>query len=232
MGTYSSIKDRVSHRIIDLPTAVQSEVGLLVNKALKKLQVRHNFQVMQATTSAIVTAPDTRILTGVVADFKEYRGKPYRISFSGGVTELLVVDQNQARQNYQEDQIGQPRFISEDDPTITGARNWLVWPLSDSASAYDDGEYRIYIPYWRWLPDLSADADTNWLTVYGEEYLVNQATSEGFAMDWDNEGMALWAQRAQNELADVVKQDKKLVLSKIDTLVPHWRGAREQTTAR
>lgn len=226
MGTYGSIQDRVQGRVIDLPTFVNSEVPTLVNSAIKILQDQHNFKVMETLMSAQQTTVSTRVLTTLPSAFKEFNGDPYYITDLGDTYFLSVAGTRQGlTAEYANDDAGRPRSLFISEPTDTGAANLEVYPLPDGNSDYDNGEYRIYIPYYRYLTALSADADTNWFTVNAEEYIVEKATSLAFMLDWDYDSAALWGQAAEGWKKDIVKRDKMQRLVGFDTLVPHYRGA-------
>ena len=221
MGTLATITTRVQTRIIDTPTAIQDEVTGLINAAMHKLQTKHNFKVMETLLAASTTV-DTRVLTTLPSDFKEWRGKPYYVRDEGDRQRMVWAAARGDLTSYiDEDDDSFPMVLLVSEPTDTGAANIEVWPLPDGNSDYDDGEYRIKMPYYRYLPALAADGDTNWFTVNAEDWLVNQAVAEGFFLDWDEERATVWAQRAQLELSEVIGRDKKYRLSTVETLVPH-----------
>jgi hypothetical protein len=98
-----------------------------------------------------------------------------------------------------------------------------VYPLPDGLSLYANssaGEYRIRVPYWKFLPALTGSG-TNWFTANAEEWIVFEATSDGFFMDHDEQRGTLWAQRASAKWADVLLADKRLRLSPVTHLVPN-----------
>ena len=57
MATYGAIQTRVQQIIIDLPSSVTAQVPTLVKEAVRSLQVKHNFKVMEALSS-FTTAAD------------------------------------------------------------------------------------------------------------------------------------------------------------------------------
>lgn len=227
MASYSDIQTRIQRRVIDLPSAVTAEVPTLINEAMKRIQRRHNFKVMEAETAVLTTTIATRTLStaAVPSDFKEYRGSPYLTTNTGRFIELLTAANKNAVQREfsvsDPDDIGQPRVLldglpSDDDNT----RNWAIYPYPDGQSDWSDGEYRVTIPYWKYVPALAADADSNWFTVEAEEYLIQEATSRAFGLDWDEERMAVYAQQAAVEEKDVKNTDKKMRLAGVNTFVP------------
>lgn len=82
--------------------------------------------------------------------------------------------------------VGSPRLLATQDfaAADTGLVNSLsVFPLPDH-NGPQTLNYTVYVPYWRYLTDLSANGDTNWFTTYGELYILYQATAHGFMADW------------------------------------------------
>lgn len=241
MATYSELQTEVATNLIDVPTAVQALIGTYLNRALKTLQVRHNFEVMKATTGVLITAADTRVLSAVPADFKEFRLDPvngvgpYLIHASGDTQELQIgygrasveadIPTDAGGENEDDTVVGPPQLILRSEPTSeAGASNFEVWPLSDGLSLYansDAGEYRIVIPYWKFLTALSASGDTNWFTTNAEEWLLCQATAYGFFTNEDEERATIWTQRAAEKLQEVIGRDKRLQVSRVQTLIPH-----------
>jgi hypothetical protein len=225
MATFGEIKTRVSNRVIDLPQVVQNEVPSLVNYAYRKVMEKHSFKVME-TTAAFVTVAGQRLLGAVPANFKELRSEPFMREDEGAVKQMITApDEITVRMAFDEDEEGWPQVIIESEPSDLGVRNWEVWPLPDGASDYTDLEYRVYVPYYRYLPALENDGDTNWFTQNAEEYIVMRAQAEAFGTDWDEERMTMWLQRSETEFRDVVMKDKQSRLAGVKTLVPHWQGA-------
>lgn len=226
MGTFASIQARVETRVIDLPTAVQAEVPTLVNEAMRLIQQEHNFKAMEDELETITTVA-TRVLTAIPARFKEFRGEPWYETDDGFIVRMVLASSREAIWVEVDDEAeGFPRFLLDGLSDDAGTRNVEVYPLPDGNSDYGDGEYRITIPYWRYVPELSADADTNWFTVNAEEWLVEKATAEAFLIDWDEERAAMWLQKAEASKKRVVKLDKVSRVAHVRTLVPLWRGAR------
>jgi len=238
MATFTELQTEVATNLIDVPTAVSALIPTYLNRAMKTLQTRHNFEVMKAATAVLVTAPATRVLVATPADFKEFRLDPvtgvgpYVIHASGDIQELQI---GQSRAAVEFDvttdaggeadpalTIGPPQMVLRSEPTSeAGASNLEVWPLSDSLSLYADGEYRIRVPYWKYLTALSAGGDTNWFTTNAEEWLLLQATAYGFFTNEDEERATMWTQRAAEKLQEAINRDKRLQVSRIQTLVPH-----------
>lgn len=232
MATFSELQARVSANVIDLPDAVQNAIPTFVQEAYRKAQTVHNWFVMRATAS-FTTTLDQRLLASAPADFKEWRDKPFAVDNLGGSWELGIADDERALLTiYGRQDTGRPYFLALDDPDLFGVQPFNVWPLPDGISDYPDGEYRIVVPYWRYLPVLADGADHNWLTDSLPQYIVFLATQEAFGMDWDEERMIVYTQKASRELQDALHADKVKQLSGMDTLVPVWRGYRGHRVSR
>lgn len=226
MATFVDIKTRALRRLIDAPAAVTTEVGTLVNEAIRSLEQRHDFKVLETETAQTSTAEDTRILLAVpAATYKKPRGDPYMVRFDGS-TKPLTLSQDRASVLTAYDLAGtldkgEPEVILDTEPDDTGARNFEVYPLPDALSDWSDGNYRVVIPYWRLLPDLSGDTDTNWFTVNAVEYIIARAVAEGFLLDWDEERSTVWETKAAKWVTEAVRADKLYRLGAMRTLVPH-----------
>lgn len=223
--TFATIQTRVLRRVIDTPAAVQAEVPQLVNEAMRSIQKRHNFKVMEKISS-FVTVEGQRLLDTLPTDFKEFRGEPWMEDFLGAVWPMTVgANVEGTLLGFDTLDTGRPWVLIDGEaPADDAARQWDVYPLPDGNSDYSDGEYRIKVPYWRYLPALATDGATNWFTENAEEYLVNKATAEAFALDWDENRMAVWEAKADIRYKEVVRQDKLYRVSAVRDLVPTLDG--------
>lgn len=227
MATYSEIQTRVQTRLIDLPARTLAEVPTLVKEAHRELQSRHNFWVMQETLQATTDAL-VRNLVATPEDFKEFRLEPYYTEDSGfRVPMKYARSSRQLGGLFENDDDGQPRFILRGEPADAAGTSYLeVWPLSDGQSDYSavpEGEYRISIPYWKYLPALSAGSDTDWFTgnALGEKFLIANAVAHGFAVNWDLEKETEWMGLAESAFQKLVVEDKRLWFSGHETFLPH-----------
>ena len=236
MATFAELQTRAQHIVIDLPTSVTAQVPTLVKEAVRSLQRDHNFKVMEAESSLLSTATATRVLSAVPSDFKELRGLPYEIMADGTVRELLnpanrvaiIREWGTTAGGEAETDLhnGNPQAILIGEPTSeAGAMNFEVYPLPDGQSLYANGQYRIVVPYWKYLTALSASADTNWFTTNAEQWIVWKAASEGFFLDWDEERATFWAQKAAGARKEVIDLDKKFRLAGVRELVPIFDAA-------
>ncbi len=226
MATFGSLQTRVQTRVIDLPTAVLTEVPDLINDAMRRIQERHNFKVMETLLGPSLTTAASTVLVAVPANFKELRNHPYEIRNTGSVHKLITAaNRTEALAEYHNDpakDIGAPQVLIEGEPSDdAGTRNFEVYPFPDGASDYSDGEYRVFIPYWRYVTALSSAADTNWFTVNAELYLLADATAAAFMLDWDEERSLFWTDKANKRFNDTLNLDKRFRLAGVDTMVIH-----------
>lgn len=226
MTDFITIQTRVTRRVIDLPAAVAAEVPTLVNEAIKELQEGHNFKVMEAATAQLLTTAGTHALAAVPPDYKEARGKPYEVLFDGSTRDMIHAANIQSVLDVftlnDLNDIGAPEVILDPEPEdIENVRSFEVYPFPDSNSDWGDGEYRVVIPYWKFLPDLVNDGDTNWFTSNAEKWITFRATAEAFVLDWDEERSIFWDARATAERIKVTNRDKLFRLGGVGTLTPH-----------
>ncbi len=211
--SFTTIQSRVQTRVIDLPSAVLSEVPTLINDAIHFLCAVHNFKVMESEVQFITSSSTTSHILGTIpADWKEQRNEPYYVSNVGWTKEMSwqpnrdLVYRRWAP--FDPNQIGPPRDlllgeasnalippITQPDQDMT-VLNIEIYPFSDSQSDWPAGQYRINVPYWRYLPDLSAGSDHNWFTDQCDRFLVDFATADAFALDWDEQREGFWRSKA------------------------------------
>lgn len=231
---YSEIQDEVLRNLIDTPTAVQEGVPDYINRAMRTLQGKHNFKVMEAEID-YTTTEGTRVLSATMPTrFKEWRLEPFCLADDGTWWELTWAPNITAvRRMWSDEDEGAPQALYEAEPSTDDYVNAIeVYPLPDGNSDYDNGEYRISVPYHAYVADLSADADSNWFTTNATEWLIFQATAEGFFTDWDENRATVWTQRAANKFDEVKMLDKRKRLGGVRELVPHWQGARKPMLRR
>lgn len=233
MSTYLDIQNRVLSRLIDTPGAVRAEVPILVNEALRTLMKMHDWKCMEAyfavTTNVAVSSTGSHALCPRPADWKIANGKPYFLAdptsrsrnIEWRTDRRLVLDTYGAREGYPRAMIDVVDITKSD-----GTSNFELYPLADGTSNYPDGEYRISIPYYRWLPLFVNGADSNWFSLYCDLFLIYRATADGFLMDWDPSNASIWEQEATREYAKLVKADKLREMGNVQTLEIRTTGAR------
>jgi hypothetical protein len=230
MATYSTLQTRVGHIVIDLPASVQAQIPTLINEAIREIQRAHNFRVNESTITAVTTL-NTRILIAKPSNHLAWRDLPYIIDVDGRVRHLQwapnkmavardfgLTDGGEADNAILD---GMPVALLISEPTDElGTENIEVYPLPDGGSLYSDGEYRIRIPYYKYLTALSSGGGQNWFTNNGEQAIAYKAAAMAFFLDWDEERATVWTQLATKELKDLVLLDKKARLSQVKELVP------------
>lgn len=229
MTTLSEIVTRVQRRVIDLPSAVQTEVQTLVLEAHRYLQEQHNFKTQEAVASRTTTLnnPSLGLLPAL---FKGYRGLPWYTDDLGVNYAFSAVTHSEEdiRRGFHTDpnlNVGRPSVLLHKAPTTPGdaaaAQAWEVYPVPDGLAQTTTGEYAVRVPYWSYL---AAPASSDWFTDNATEYLLTKATAEAFLLNWDEGKYAVWLQKAGGELARVINRDKVFRLSNVDVLVPYPGG--------
>lgn len=249
MATFTEIQTRVTRRVIDLPSAVVAEVPKLVNVALLKLQEKHNFRVMEGELAAFTAVNSHTLLQGIggaaisigptAINVKEWRGEPWYLRYTDGSPRFLSWSPSREALWGSFSQGGAsitdasfPSAVLEEISDDGNTRGLSVYPLPDGNSDFPDGEYRITLPYYRYLPSLSASGDHNWFTDQssGEEFIVRWATGEAFALNWDFQKFAVLIAQSQIHYKDLVTADKRARLGSVREFVPHWQGAHSTKT--
>lgn len=181
----------------------------------------------QSTTIANQT-----IQVGVAGGFKGFQdgSEPTWVRYQDGSVRFISIapDRRSMYGTWTEADANFPSNILVAPPTDTTVNSSIlqVYPLPDGNSDWPDGEYRIQIPYYRYLPYLVGNSDANWLTTnpHGERFIVDWATSEAFALDWDTAHEQEWKAKAELHLKWLFKADKMYRLSPVNELAIHSRG--------
>lgn len=234
MANFTTLATRVQDRLIDSNAVITNETGEWINRAIKDLERKHNFPVMREEVAA-TTVASTRKLVNQPSDWKETRDRPYLRIGQGGLIDTSRIDWAPSLdwlfiEGFRLDdtsETGDPTYILEEQISDSAVEFWL-WPFSDSSSQWNDGEYRIVIPYWKFLADLSG-TQTNWFTDNAEDYIVAKATAMGFSVNWDDARAAPWEARAAQERRDVITDARRALTPRNMTLIPH-RGAGRYAT--
>lgn len=229
---FGQLQDEVETNVIDLPTAVQTNVPSYINRAIRALESLYNFPVMKAT-SDFTTTEGTATLGAIPSNFIGFRGKPYLTEYQGRVRKLAMASSVREAQiafgTSITTDIGEPRVILSGDLDTTGTGSLLIYPIPDGLSDYSDGDYRVSLPYWRTLSDLSADSDTNWFTVNADQFIIDRATAFAFMTNWDEDRAVFWQSQAANEAKRLIREQKIALVSGLETFVPHLGALEPQT---
>jgi len=232
MATFAQLQTRVQKIIIDLPTTVQTEIPTLINEAVRELQRRHDFRVCEALSDVYETTAETELLAAVPTNFHKWRGRPQLTDADVSVRRLGIADSRAdaerewgsiaGGEHSISSMVDRPKVLFIGEPTDeTGAASFYCRPIPDELSLYADGNYRIRVPYWKFLTELSGSSDSNWFTTNAEHALCYLAASQGFLLDWDEERAGVWAQNAANKLKEVIDLDKRQRYAAVDVLVPN-----------
>ena len=190
MSTFAQVRARVQSYLLDVPTALLSEIPAMVNAVIRRAQEKHNFRVMETTFADQVTTKEVRKLANKPTDWKESRGDPWYKDVKGSLYQMewapSLQDAVRAYDDYPTVDKGYPMHLLEQDTEF-----W-VYPYPDGLSDHPGGEYRITIPYWKFLAALSADSDSNWFTTNAEDFVVYGAVGEGFAFNFDETRHQFW----------------------------------------
>lgn len=233
--TYLDLKTRVSRRVIDLPAAVQAEVPIFVNDAIRSAQRKYNFLAMETTTTMITTLGTLVPTPNTILNFKEYKDKgPYLLRrLVPGKRYLTATAEDAAAFSVADVTLpDEPRFLTKITDPITGIVTFSVWPYPNNISDWQDGNWRIVVPAYVYSTKLVNDADLNWFTENMDDYIVREATGYAFGLDWDYNSMAVWLQQADVKFQEAKKADKMQRLGSVDTFVPMHRGANQPQVRR
>lgn len=225
--TFLDLRNDVTALVIDLPPTVAAAVPRLVNNAIRSIQRKYNFRVME-TFIQFTTTP-SQPLIATISNFKEFMDRgPYLFhQFRKGefLVNSTIPDHDSALSTLTITTPAKPRFISSLINSSTGVATFYLVPYPDQNSDWSDGNYQVKFQYYSYSPDLVADEDTNWFTTNADDYIIYKAVGEGFGLDWDYDAMALWLQRAEEKFKEVKLADKYSRLAGVDTFVPFWEGA-------
>ena len=206
--TFEELQTEVQSWLLDLPSGASTRVPGWINKAIRDAEERHNFLCMEATIAATQTVDQTRLLVAKPSNWKEHRGDPYRVNQDGSNTPIKWAASEQdmvntyasttpAEGNPTPVDEGAPRYLLERETQID------VYPLPDTESEWTNGNYRVVVPYWKYLADLSQDADENFFTEQAPYYCIWKAVELG--LKWNRD------ERAQSYALDAEREFKKLV---------------------
>lgn len=178
------------------------------------------------------------IQVGVAGGFKGFMdgSEPTFVRYQDGSVRFITVaaDRRSIYGQFTEGDSSFPSVILVAPPNEiqVNTSNLLVYPLPDGSSDWPDGEYRLQIPYFCYLPNLVNSSDANWLTTnpHGERFIIEWAAAEGFALDWDTGHEQEHKAKAELELKWLIKADKQFRLSSVNEMAVHWRGVYEGRT--
>ena len=220
----SELQTHVENYVLDITPGITSLIPIWLNEAVRKAATRHNFQFMKAEAAA-ETSEGERQLLARPARWKERRARPWLLRQDGSVREIewaptqseMIRMYGQAApaegsQNPIDD--GRPRYLLEELSHIT------VFPFPDNKADWDDGNYRVYIPYWELPASMESNSDTNYIAQHAPFYLIYSAASSGFFYNRDEERGNMYMQKAEREFRQLRTEDKLAQMIDRPTLVP------------
>lgn len=229
MATLSQLRVRITELVYDAPAYVTSTiVDRWINRAIRKLQERRNYRVMRASLAANTTLA-TRVLVARPADWKEPRqDRPYYRRQLGDVVFMdWAASEEDVRKEFTYNEAadkGAPRWLWAALPSdITGAQNIEVYPFPDGQSdwtAAPVGEYRVEVPYWKYLPDLAGEGGTNWFSANAEDYIEFFGQWRAFRSTWDQDRTQAARSMLRDEEKDVWRKNVMEELSGMRELSP------------
>ena len=218
MPTFAELKTRLERWAVDNNTALTTESGDLINKGHRELQDRYNFKTMEATTGVTQTTDVTRLLTALPSDWKERRANPFLTDVNGNTKpiEWAPTEEEMVKQfddNTVTDK-GEPEFVYE------SATGFNVYPFPDTLSDHANGNWRITIPYYKYLTELSADGDNDFLTNNLQWAIHAHALGFAFLLNQDEARATVWIQVAENQMKSDIRQEKKKKFKRSGILRP------------
>lgn len=209
---FGTIQDKVESWLIDLPTGATAEIPGWINEAIKDAERRHNFRCMEDELLP-TTTNNERVLVAKPSNWKETRADPYYYNQDGSTVEMdwapsesemvrTFAVQLPDEGNTAEPDEGDPKYVLEYDT------EFHTYPLPDDESDWDDGNYRIVLPYWKYIDDLSGDTDTNFFTLESPYYVINKALALGFAWNRDEERASYYEGKAERLFQQLKRKDK------------------------
>lgn len=100
-----------------------------------------------------------------------------------------------------------PKYLVEEEPDAAGIPRFMAYPRNDTTT------YSIGVPCFLHLgpsiEDPNEQGSATWFTNHATEYLVRAATAEAAMLEEDYEKAALWRQRADSELATLIREDRR-----------------------
>jgi hypothetical protein len=226
---FEDLKRNVEGYVLDLPEGVPSLIGKWINDAIREAARRHNFQFM-AQELSVETVEQERKLTDLPGQWKESRSLPFILRQDGSVREIewapselemlrmysaaLPAEGSQAPVDE-----GAPRYV------LVKGDELQVFPFPDTRSDWNNGNYRLRLPYWAYPEPLESDSDCNWITEQHPFYVIFKAASEGLMFNREEQRGQFWAGKAEMQFHRARSEDKLATLPDSPVLVPK-RGVR------
>lgn len=238
--TFADIQTRVESNVIDLPSAVVANVPTYINRVIRSAERKYNFKYMEQSATFVTTTLLTSLTNqdgvsgSTIKNFKEFLGRgPYLLQQNANAKQLYVVNEDrEALQTFtlNTSYPDAPQFIELSSLDLNQTATFLVYPYPDTNSDWNDGNYRIIIPYNAYSAPLVSGGDTNWLVVNADDYIEEAASALAFQANHDYQNMQIWQKMATDHWNEIKLADKRRRLSGTDTLVPQFDGANQGMT--
>lgn len=225
MATFATLKTKVQRRVADVTVGLTAEIGDLINEARIEVMDRTNFSWMKAEVD-FTTLLNTRTLGVTPADWKQWRERPYWVEDNQGQTHqmLSVRSEATAEDAVETERVGSPQYLVRgmETPT-TDASSLLIYPLPNGLSDYSDGEYRVKVPYYKYLALMTADGDEDAMSLDAGlvRFIIDWACKLAYELDWNEKRASYYEGTAEKTWARMKRRNGLKVLSGINTLVPH-----------
>lgn len=220
---FAQIVSNVENYLLDLPDETQAAIPDWINEAVRDAERRFNWKHMEAQTEAVTVAGERFLLTEPLR-YKESRGDPYilhedgdrePIQWAPSLQDMLL----QTPQSSTDATLGagKPSFLLAVYDEYDLDFELEVYPLSDGESQYSDGEYRLYVPYWRYTAE-GPDLATNWFSQNLPYYVIFKAAAMGFEFNRDEQRAQYFETRAEKQFKKGSGQQKRARLQGTPTM--------------
>jgi hypothetical protein len=230
--TLDEIEAEVESILVDLPSETVALIPTFVRRAQKKIEDAHGFIVMESN-KLFTTTTGQRYLGGLPTNWARAMDDPAWIDGYGKDTPIEWIQrEREITELYDEaDPLdkGAPKHLLLTDTAI------LVYPYPDAlnpvGTLYNDGLYRIRVPYWKRESTLSGEIEQNWWTNNAEMFLIYYAAADGFLMNRDYAEQARWEIKWRDELRRLTNLDKRQRLGRHAGIRPRafLTGARRES---
>jgi len=218
---FSVIQQTVKDYILDLPDSTIDLVPFWINKAIEAAEKLHNFRNMERTLE-IITVPNQREQVNAPTKYKASRSDPFLIGGDGKVSEIDWApsrsDMNRRYGNDPDIDIGSPQFILEIFDADEDTTEFHSYPMPDTQSLYDDGDYRLSLPYYAYSDDLVDGTNSNYMTNGAELYVIYRATEYGMLFNRDEQRGLSYRALADSEYKTFKNVDKRKRLQRRNEL--------------
>lgn len=223
MATFSAIQADVATWLRDLPSDTVTAIPGLINEAIRLAQQSYNFDCMSYTETDVTVAGshDLATIVRMKAPKAGPDGRPRLIAADGTSSFMEWAPTREGLlKRYGTSGVGEPKYLYIS-AVETNSVDIEVWPLSDGLSDWNDGQYRIEIPTWTYLPDLVSAGATNWFTFNALAYVRFFTLGRASLLNLEEERGMAYMQLAEAEKQMLIAAAKKMQLNQITHIVPN-----------